>query len=237
MTRWHIESTRKLLQSRYGSRQLAIARNALRAVTVRLDHAQYHFGELRRLLREHIDDKLQERDIYSVAMPWGKEWAALQAGLVEVEAHMVACAQSVHSVPDALAHVAYYSAGLNLRQASLREDKVSLKTLLNARLLYATGHAAVEEELRNLAAEPAFSALDAVVNYAKHRGLPDPALQLEPEDHPAPYAMQFESFNYGGVTRPRVEVESLLAPAYASVSKAVVNTGNAINACLSSGEA
>lgn len=232
MTQWHIQLSRDLITRRHGAGQLALARNAFRAATVRLDHARYHFLELKRLLREHIDDKLVEQNLYDVALPGSEGWDVLQDGLIKVEAHMIACAQSVHAVPDALAHIAFYAAGLNFAQKPLSEEKIPLKTLLATSALIAVGHGTVQQSLRELADDPSFAALEAVVNYAKHRGLPDPALQLEPEDHPTPYAMQFESFSYGGIVRPRVEVERLLAPAYVAVSHAVVRTGNAINACL-----
>lgn len=232
MTPWHIKATRDLIRHRHGPDQLMIVRNAVRAATVRLDHARYHFKELRRLLREHIDDKLVERDIYDLALPGAPGWDALEEGLVQVEANMIACAQAIHAIPYALAHVAFFSAGLNLLPKPIREDRLSLKVLLQAGALSAAGWLDVERCLAELANDPAFVALDAVVNYNKHRGLPDPALHLEPENHPAPYAMQFESFSYGGTVRPRIEVEKLLAPAYAAVSQGVVRTGNAINSLL-----
>lgn len=232
MSAWDIKTTRYLLMQQYGPAQLGRVRNAIRATTVRLDHAAYHFGELRRLLREHIDEKLVERDLYDVAMPGRDEWSALQQGLLHVEAHMIACAQSVHAVPDALAHIAFYAAGLNLVPNPLREDKISLKFLLRQRRDQRSGWLDVQSSLRTLADDPAFTALDAIVNYNKHRGLPDPALQLKPDDHPGLYAMQFASFSYGGVVQPCIEVERCLAPAYAAVSQAVVRTGNAINAAL-----
>lgn len=233
MSAWDIKTTRYLLVQKYGPAQLGHVRNAIRATTVRLDHAAYHFGELRRLLREHIDEKLVERDLYDFAIPGCDEWSTLQQGLLHVEAHMIACAQSVHAVPDALAHIAFYAAGLNLLPKPLREDKISLKNLLNKRTAQGSSWFEVESSLRMLADDPAFTALDAIVNYNKHRGLPDPALQLEPDDHPGRYAMQFESFSYDGVVQPRIEVAQCLAPAYAAVSQAVVRTGNAINAALS----
>jgi hypothetical protein len=221
----------------YGPAQLSAARNALRAVTIRLDHARYHFGELRRLLREQIDDKLPERDIYDIVMVGEPDsWANLHEGLLKVEAHMIACGQAVHSIPDALAHVAYYAAGLNPQTAASKrirnERAITLKNVM-ADLADGTGRfKAVGQRLMALAADPAYLALDATVNYGKHRGLPDPVLQLEPERHPAPYAMQFESFSYDGTVRPRVEVEALLAPAYATMSQATVEVGEAINAAL-----
>ena len=126
MTQWNIQLSRNLIKQRHGVAQLALARNALRAVTVRLDHARYHFLELKRLLREHIDDELVEQNLYDIALPGGKGWDALQEGLVKVEAHMIACAQSVHAVPDALAHLAFFAAGLNFAQKPLREENVSI---------------------------------------------------------------------------------------------------------------
>jgi len=233
---WDIKATRDLLARTPA--QLYASRNALRAVTVRLDHAGDHFRELRRLLQKHIDDKLPERDIYDIVMAAEPdEWANLHEGLLEVEAHMIACGQAIHSIPDALAHVAYYAAGLNPNQSvpgkRIRGERdITLKNVM-ADLDEANGRfSAVAQRLKKLAADPAYLALDATVNYGKHRGLPDPILQLEPDNHPAPYAMQFESFTYDGRVQPRVEVEALLAPAYAAMSQAAVEVGEAINAVL-----
>ena len=144
---------------------------------------------------------------------------------------MIACAQSLHSIPDALAHVAFYAAGLNLLPKRLSERRVNLDNVLSL-LDGVRGFQDVATVLRDLKEAPAFESLDETVNYGKHRGLPDPVLQLEPEHRQSHYAMQFPSFRYGETLRPEVEVEELLSPAYGLMSRSVVNTGKAINEAL-----
>ncbi|MFO6419161.1 hypothetical protein ACLBKS_03045 [Hylemonella sp. W303a] len=232
MPQWDLKATRDLLKARYGPAQLACVADPLRAITVRFAHAGYHFAEVRRLLTENIDAKLPSVNIYELTFPGTKGWSDLQEGLVKVEAHMIACAQAIHSVPDALAHVAYFAAGLNIPVHKLGEHVIGLKSLLKSSLLVGRGFASVHDSLDQLRQDPAFAILDALVNYGKHRGLPDPVLEVDPEGRAEPYAMHFAPFEYRDRHHALTEVEKLLSPAYSAVNSTVIRTGQLIHAAL-----
>ncbi len=228
MQSWDIKETCELIEARYGHVQVASVRDSCRSLTIRFAHASYHFAEIKRLLGENIDAKLPDSNIYELTFPGTDKWSELQRGLLYVEAHMIACAQAIHAVPDALSHVAYYAAGLNLPKHRLAEHRIGLKNLLSSSLLSRTAFASVHSSLTQLREDDAFKTLDALVNYGKHRGLPDPVLEVEPEEKSGPYAMHFPSFMHNDVPYVRMEVETLLAPAYEAVNTAVVRTGHLI---------
>ena len=227
---WDMNKTRELLKLKYGNQQVLAARNAIRGSTARLDHARYHFQELRQLLKQHIDDQLPERHLLELTLV-GPSAAVMNEVLTKVEANMIACAQSVHAIPDAMAHVVFFAAGLNLKPEPMPDRYVSLRTVfpLLVKDKRFEGVAAIFEAMK---ADAAWVALDEIVNYGKHRGLPDPVLQLEPANSSLPYAMMFPSFRYGNEVRPEVEVEELLRPAYELMSRTVVDTGKAINEAM-----
>jgi hypothetical protein len=233
MSRWHISETKRLIELRYGNNQLLLARHCLRSVNERLRHARYHYDEAKRILKECIDDRLASHSIHTLT------WAAnaetqeeMDNCLMKVEANMIACSQAIHSIADNLAHVVYYALGLNLPPDSIKVKAVTIRRI--AQLLSEKGgeFIAIANPLQALLTEPSFVAVDAMVNVSKHRGLSESNLSIEPPDRQVPYAMEFGSFSYDDKEFPSREIEETLAPAYAAASRAVIDTGNVLNATL-----
>jgi hypothetical protein len=232
-TRWHVAETRRLIMSRHGLEQLALARPSLRAVVERLGHARYHFQEAKSLLKTHIDDQLDKDDIYTLTFPTEMaEWNAMESWLARVEANMIACAQSIHSIPDTLAHVVYFAVGLNLGPTLLRERDVNVRTVVKSLVEQTPIYSEVVNAFQALRRNPSFIVLDAFVNCTKHRGAAEPRLSIAPIDRVAQYAMEFGTFAYDGVKHPERELEDVLAPAYGAMSCAVIDVGSAINSVI-----
>lgn len=234
MTRWHVEETRRLITEYYGAAQMALTRDSLRATTHRLTHAQYHFQEAKRLLNERIDAHLDKQNIITLTFPTTSEdWNDLNDCLMMVEAHMLACAQAIHSIPDTLAHVVYYALGFNLSPKHLPDRKISACTVSELLRNIVGPYAPVLNCIEVLLQNAPFQKIDALVNYTKHRGAVEPNLWVGPMGYDAPYVMRFGAFAYDDFSHPQREIEELIAPAYEAASHAVVNTGNAINHVLS----
>lgn len=232
--RWDISETRRLIEQHHGSEQLRSARYCLRSVTERLRHAQYHFQEAKSLLKENIDDRLEAESIHMLAWPAEPDkWNALDHYLMKVEANMIACAQAIHSIADNLAHVVHFALGLNFGPLALKERDISIHSVAAVLAARAPKYAEVEHSLRTFLAESSFATVSAIVNVTKHRGFVESRLSIEPPDHQGPYAIEFGAFAYRGEKYPEREIEEVLAPAYAVASRAVVDTGNAINLVLS----
>lgn len=233
--RWHIEKTRELVCRQYGAAQLALVRPSMRSVLARMDHARYHFREARAVLQQTIDERFDREKLYDAVLfvdPQG--WQAIENGLIKVEAHMMASAQAIHAVADTLAHVVYFSLGLNLpkpwkdREVDLRKVMEAVNGLRQNRPSYQ----AVFSVLETLRSNDPFKAVHAIVNHSKHRGIPEPVLALQDDNSDRLYDMQFGHFMYDDSYQPRTEIKELLEPAYAAVSRAVIDTGNAINEVL-----
>lgn len=229
MPRWEIALTRQLIEQRYGREQLYRARHCLRAVHERQRHARYHFKEVKRLLKARIDDRLETESIHAVALfPSPEEWATLDDCLMMVEANMIACAQSIHSILDPLAHVVYFALGKNLGPKPLKEYDINVHSVIAALAAQAPTHMEIKCKLETLIKESSFVVLNDIVKSSKHRGIVEPRLSIEPSGRDVPYIMEF-----GAVAgQPEREFEEVLAPAYEAVSRIVIDTGNAINSAL-----
>jgi hypothetical protein len=233
MARWEIAETRRLIELRHGRPQLLLSQHCLRSVTERLRHARYHFQEARSLLKSRIDDRLGAESIYELTWPTdGERWSELDECLMRVEANAIACAQSIHSIADTLAHVVYFALALNLGSKPLREQDVSFVSV-RAVLASVPTRIGVLRSLNVLASEASFAAVEAIVNHSKHRGIVEPRMSIEPPSSGAPYAFEFGAFTYRNVPYAEREIEKVLAPAYEAASKAVVDTGVELNAVLS----
>ena len=231
---WDIAETRRLIEYHHGREQLDLAKPSLRSVNERLRHARYHFQEAKRLLKTHIDDRFEGEDVFKLMFPEGlEEWNALDEWFMKVEANMIACAQSIHSIPDTLAHVIHFALGLNRGDKPQRERDVNARSVATALAARAPAYLEVEHTFRAIKDNLSFAMLNAVVNHTKHRGAIKPQLSLMPSDRPAPYAMEFGPFAYDNVKYPQRELEEVLAPSYEAASHVIVATGNAINSVLS----
>jgi hypothetical protein len=233
MPPWNIEQTRELIESYYGYNQLQLARPSMRAAYVRLQHARYHLEEVKKLLKTHIDDRLETTDIIMLTMPQDlNAWSEVSNWLMKVEAQMIACAQSIHAIPDTLAHVIYFALGLNLDPNSLKERNINVQNIAKTLAKLGSNYAEIRRTLCSLDEDPSFTRLDAFTNHAKHRGMPEPILSILFNDPNIPYEMQFGEFAYDGEKHSQRELEEVLAPAYQAASTTVVAVGNAINSVM-----
>jgi len=125
----------------------------------------------------------------------------------------------------------HFGLGLNLGAEPLHDHLVNLSKVEAATSSNPAFHG-VARCLTDLSSNSAFVAVEAVVNHSKHRGLIEPRLSVEPSGSTKPYEMDFGAFTYRSVAYAEQEVTKVLAPAYEAASKAVVDTGNAVNAVL-----
>ena len=127
--RWDINETRGLVELRFGIAQREKFNAYIKPFNHRLYHANYHFQEIQRLLREAIDGKLAEKDIVEILLV---EFDSFLPTLIKIEAHMIACAQSTHSVNDIFAHAAYFALGINLTENRIKAAKdINFKNVMN----------------------------------------------------------------------------------------------------------
>ncbi len=234
MPSWDIKLTRTLMDSHHGHQQSAQAKNCLRAVPERLRHARYHYQEARRLLKEAIDDRLQTESIYAITWPTtAAEMSEIDLCLMQVEANVIACAQAIHSVADNLAHVVCFSLGLNLGANAIQERDINIHRVTDALTARVPRYLLLRDTLKALTDDPAFKAVEAFVNVAKHRGYAESRINVGPHEDGTPYVFEFGAFAYRNAQYQERDVEAVLFPAYEVASKTAIQSGNAINAALS----
>ncbi len=233
--RWDIQETRKLMGDRWRDEQFKLA-PMLHGVIARLSHAQYHRKECRRLIAEHIDQRLEQEDhIFMVVFPsTDEEMERQNQFFMESEAHMLACAQAIHATADILAHVAYYVLGLHLGAYAIDEKWVRLDTVISKLESAASEKPDLHEVLRlltKLRDSQDFKNISDLVNQAKHRGGPRATLAIQPSEDKA-YEIRFSSF-YRETFRPAIGLDEIVSPAFQVANETVVDVGIALNELLS----
>lgn len=230
--RWNMSLTRRLIEDTFGRDQLTLARPSIKSVSDRLDYARYHYQEAMRLIAEFAQTYLANRSILDVASSNDEaEKSAFEELMTKLGAHTIACVQSVHTLPDILGHMLYFSIGLN-RTSVLKEESISAASvgkLLQKNALYSD----LAKSLRQLNEEGAFDHLSALANHSKHRSIVQPQLN---EDHTGfrndRHEVRFSLFAYKGRVYPAISVKELLEPEYERCSKLVIRAGSDLNQIL-----
>ena len=233
MVPWNLQETRERVENRYGDSQLQLVRKCLESIVDRQRYAGYHFHEHHRLLSEHIDERLTSKSIYEIALAFEPtEQAELDLCLTRVSANIVACVQSMHSLVDILAHVVYFALGKNTGSEKLKEQEISLASVVRL-LNKAPTLAELANILEGISKHPDFAYLNALVNHSKHRSIVGTVLSVDPPaEGRAPYVLLFDEFTYRDRSYPRRDIKPFLEPTYACLSQEIVNCGNALNRVL-----
>lgn len=229
---WHVSRTRSLIERVFGREQLNLARPSLKSVADRLDYARYHYQEAMRLATQFSERYLAHQPLIAVVFSNDdEERFAFEELMTQLGAHTIACVQSIHTLPDILGHLFYFSLGLN-RLSVLKEQNITaaaVRELLQSQAQYS----ALADALGQLAGQGSFGHLAALANHSKHRSIVQPQLNEDltglREDR---HEMRFSSFTYKGTAFPEVSVKALLEPEYARCSQLVVRAGEDLNNVL-----
>jgi hypothetical protein len=114
MRSWHIEETRQHIARIYGRPQLLLARPSLRSVDDRLAYARIHYQDSRSLLKKYVKRRLTGKSLLMEVHHSEESEAEFNLFIRKIGAHVTVSVQSIHAIPDILAHAIYYSLGLNL---------------------------------------------------------------------------------------------------------------------------
>lgn len=227
--KWDMDETRRLVELNFGVAQRESFNSYTKPFNHRFYHSQYHFQEIQRLLREAIDEKLVEKDIIEILL---MEFNTSQQSFIKIEAHIIACAQSIHSVTDIFAHAVYFALGLNLnKESSLKGKQINFKNVIDK--ITEEKFFEVRRIMTQLLESDLYNLLENIVIQGKHRGLPEPTIAVKSEENEIPYNLQFSAFTFGDKLQIEREFQELLSPIYAETSQMVVQTGILINEALS----
>lgn len=190
---WDIKGFRELIKQRLPhkvSKQIEIS---LEAIIWKNNLCKYHIEEYRQIVQ-----KSYTNDTEQIVQTTGKilhmaarteEGKDYFLALFIAEAHIIAFAQALHSIADIMAHVIYFSLGME----SFRNDQISLH---NVHELMKKKNTAPEiiERISNYRESEQFQYLHAFVNTTKHKSLVPLSFSVElfNEKH----GLRFGEFTY-----------------------------------------
>lgn len=233
-SRWHVEGTRRMVQTIFGRKQLDFAAPSLRSADDQLFFARVQFAAFDQLRTEYLRDRAGDGSFTVLDVTLGHdedEWQAFNVFLRKAGAHVTACLWSMNTLPDTMAHAVYYSLG-----------DLTGKPFAKTRDICA---GAVVQRLRGMGMEPLagllaemtecgqFAHLNALSNHSKHRSVIRHALNEDMTgERPQRFEVVLQSFVYEGHTYPQVEVQAFLAPEYERLSRRMIALGRELHAVL-----
>jgi hypothetical protein len=233
--RWHLEETYALVKASFGSKQENVARDSTRSVLDRQWFTGYHYTEALRLTRDFDRRYLTGSLLIDLHGQDGeRKRAAFERYIRKAGAHATAAVQSMHAIPDILAHAMFFATARNLRPDAPEPRKVAVPTVV----------ASLRRDQRFKSLAPLLAAtqsgnlwrhLAALANLSKHRTVVRAALSEdwtgERENH---RELQFRACEYNGIGFPQLSLQALLEPEHHRLSIAVLSLGHELNACLRS---
>ena len=231
MTRWDIDQTRHHVLRLFGDEQLELAKPCLRSVSDRLTYARIHIQDAKAKIDSYTQTVLQDTSLLAVTSePEG--WGEFNFFIREVGAYLTACVQSIHAVPDILAHTIYFCLGLNRASNTLKNRDICTATVL--KLLKREPHFShITSILDSLVRTATFAHLAALANQAKHRSIVFPTMSEDlTGTREKRHIVEFPAFADEDIQYPQIFADDFLAAEYERSSQCVVNTGNELNNVL-----
>lgn len=232
MARWDIDHTRQHVRRLFGDDQLELVTPCVRSVVDRQTYARIHYQDARAKIDSYTQTALQDASLFEVTFGDSEAWAEFNLFIREVGAHLTACVQSIHAVPDILAHAIYYSCGLNRASGALKARDICAGSVLRL-LKREPDFSTVTFILESLVNAETFSHLAALANQAKHRSIVFPSLNEDLTGiREKRHMVVFPAFVYDDHQYPQIFADDLLSVEYERSSQSVIRTGIELNAVL-----
>lgn len=230
MTTWDLQETRKTVERIYGRDQLQLIAPCLRSVADRQGYAYVHYQDFRKLLEDYLKsnaEHLPETFLYWTSLDGGQE--EFDEFILRVGAQVTACVQSLHSIPDILAHVIYFAIGLNLDN-SIDAHKVNVGSV-SQKLQLIPGAVELRRILNSF--KDGGAHLSALANRAKHRSVVLPSFSEDWTGQRAErHTILIQRFEHDGVAYPEVMAKSFLQNEFDRTTKLFVQAGIQLNMLL-----
>jgi hypothetical protein len=234
---WDVKEFQDLVRGRYGEEQLTKVELPLASVSWKLMLAQYHAEESKRLYRnyltgEPINELIQVVNQVLPAASGSEKASKFVEARVLSEAHVIAYAQSLHSVADILAQVIYL--GLNLERClpePIPAHSRGLHSVCNSMLRESLA-LEVADAINTFRQSPRFLYLQAYVNTTKHRSLVDVTHSISFESSDPRYGIKILPFEYKGESLAEKWADDFISQDHAAIREGIVRIGSAVNRFL-----
>ena len=224
MTTWDIQRLRGLAKHIYGARQLETISPHIDSVDWKIRIASFHAYSARHAFDQVLGgDQRDLSMVFARMFSTGAERNTFMDAKIAYEAHVIACAQAMHSVADILARVVAIALSIPLPSSG----GVTFDTIKAA-----IPPGPLKDSVTGLRGLKPFCYMRDFVNQTKHVSLVFSAytLDLTGEDSRA-HGLRFNSFSAGKSNHPQKWGEDILQE-LAEVAKNYVAVGRQLNAFL-----
>ena len=240
---WDMQATKELVRARFGSSKVQLMLPSLNAVGTRNVFAQLHYQRARKRFEAKLVQvptresgfSPEDRVVHDpferlIELMSSEDWNLF---VLETEADLIACANSIRAALDALAHALYFATGMDQLggRGGLPLWKVSPGAMREQ--LFAAGANNMAQPLAALLNDPFWLCLQTVDNLAKHRGYPRVGFSLMHISQDGWPLLTFSN-HPADIKCPdgAEDIWGLLREAHLRVAKTFVNCGIALNVWL-----
>jgi len=233
MKPWDLKKTYSLVKAMFDQNQMRLVRDSTQSILDRQAFARYHYQEAIRLSKSFERKYLTNGSILEIYTHENEQKrAAFELYIIKAGAHATAAIQSLHALPDILAHVIYFASGQNLGPNALQDKDISHPSV--ARLLKRNRKFhSLAPLLESMHAGELWPHLAAVANLSKHRSVIRPALSEDWTGNRKNFReLQFQSFKRKGKYYAALSLQALIEPEYTRSTHIILAVGQRLNSCL-----
>ncbi|MFG6439295.1 hypothetical protein [Roseateles sp. LKC17W] len=233
MKPWNLNETRDQIARVYGRDQLTLARDSLRSIDDRQIYAWVHYQDAVQLIDRYVREHLLNSSLLEAIHAKDDDYSIeFDIFIRKVGAHFIACIQSIHTLPDILAHAVYYSLGINLTTDAMEERSITAGSV--TRLLATVADAVtIGLQLTQLTSSGLFRHLSALANHSKHRSIVFPFMNEDwTGTRPDRYMVMFSAFTYNREEFDQVDAKDFLSKESDRCSRLIVEIGHELNKVL-----
>lgn len=233
MKPWNLEETYSLVQAMFDRKQMRLVQDSMQSVLDRQAFTRYHYQEAIRLSKRFERKYLTNGSLLEIYTHENKQKrAAFELYIIKAGAHATAAIQSLHALPDILAHVIYFASGQNLGLNALQDKDISHSSV--ARLLKQDHQFhSLALLLKSMYAGEQWPHLAAVANLSKHRSVIRSALNEDWTGTRKNFReLQFQSFERNGKHYAALSLQALIEPEYTRSARIILTVGHELNSCL-----
>lgn len=226
---WNVKKLKDDVLVLYGENNYRRVSSSLESIIDREFYARYHYQESVRLYQKCPVDISDSSALLAVIIDNSSEHAdEFYRCRKRVEANIIACLQSIHSVSDILSHVIYYSLDMdNSVNFRMRENQISIDKVKN-KLADAEEYKILHNLLIELTKHADYEYLCNIVNHSKHRSIVKSDFIFY-TDGGKPHEFVFRDFTYSKQYYPKRPISDYLENEYNRQNPITDKIGNEIN--------
>lgn len=228
---WSLKALKDNISILYGDEQIKLVSPSLDSIFENQEFARYHYSELNRLVKEHMEGLDGAHDYVDLILTNDNDIRNSEYDYgISYKANIMALVRNLHSINDLLAHTIYFSLGLNLIKKTHINPRCLNLYQVKEKLKHIKSAAGLIIDLERMMSHEDSKYLNSLVNHSKHRANIAPKLTYELNNSGAGiYKFLFQEFEYDDITYEAKLADPFLNSMYDRQSQLIIEIGNKIN--------